>query len=441
MRTARLVVVNLAILAVLAELAAAAFYFVEMREFYYARTPPPAPDARPLRAPLTTFRISPYFGFARAPRLALAEVIEPDRLQRMIHPGTAPDWLSVRSNNYGFLSAHDYPFAPAAARPFVIGVFGGSVAQWFALQGAQPLLADLRAAPALRDREIVVLNFAAGGYKQPQQLLLLNFLLAIGQRLDYVVNIDGFNEVALAGINVAAGTAAAMPSIQHMDPLAALASLPAEGGRLAQAAELDDAKLRLANLRASASASPLALGWLLDWMRARLLARRVQTLTQALAGGAATQSLVALVPAEPASSRSGAEQAVALWAQSSQLMQQTLDARRIPYLQIVQPNQYFGHRTMRADEQRIAVNAQSGYRKYVESGYPLLRAAIPALRTAGVAVLDATALFDDDDDPIYADDCCHFNQRGNDKLARVVSAVILQTPAAATPASRPEPRR
>ncbi|MCC6196675.1 MAG: hypothetical protein IT518_19650 [Burkholderiales bacterium] len=364
-------------------------------------------------------------------------MVEPDRLQRMTQPGAAPAWLSTHSNNYGFLSAHDYPYAPAA-RSFIIGIFGGSVAQWFALQGAARLQAELRTAPAWRDRDIVVLNFAAGGYKQPQQLLLLNFLLAIGQRLDYAVNIDGFNEVALAGINVAAGTAAAMPSVQHMDPLAALASLPSERGRFAQLAELDDAKMRLADLRASSS--PLALGWLLDSLRQRILARRIQALAQALAGGGTPRSLIELVPAESASG--GIEQAAALWAQTSQLMQRSLDAQRIPYLQILQPNQYFGHKPMRADELRIAVNLQSGYRPFVEAGYPLLRAAVPQLRAAGVAVLDATALFDNDADTIYADDCCHFNQRGNDALAKLVAAAILEaTQRAPASAARMEPGR
>jgi hypothetical protein len=38
---------------------------------------------------------------------------------------------------------------------------------------------------------------AIGGYKQPQQLMALNYFTALGGEFDVLVNVDGFNEVAL----------------------------------------------------------------------------------------------------------------------------------------------------------------------------------------------------------------------------------------------------
>ena len=49
-----------------------------------------------------------------------------------------------------------------------------------------------------RDKKIEIIRLAMSGYKQPQQLLALNFLLALGAEFDVIVNIDGYNEVALA---------------------------------------------------------------------------------------------------------------------------------------------------------------------------------------------------------------------------------------------------
>ena len=92
-------------------------------------------------------------------------------------------------------------------------------------------MSQLAAAPAFRGREIVPLCFAHEGYKQPQQLLVLSYFLSIGQELDLVVNIDGFNEVALSRLNDARGSDISMPSVMHMDPLTALldqSSLTAE---------------------------------------------------------------------------------------------------------------------------------------------------------------------------------------------------------------------
>jgi hypothetical protein len=57
-----------------------------------------------------------------------------------------------------------------------------------------------------RGKEIVILSLATGGYKQPQQLMALTYLLALGAHFDLVINVDGFNEVALpAAENVPQG--------------------------------------------------------------------------------------------------------------------------------------------------------------------------------------------------------------------------------------------
>src|SRR5262249_24504500 len=47
-------------------------------------------------------------------------------------------------------------------------------------------------------RHVRVLNFASGGYKQPQQILVLAYYLSIGQPFDAIVNIDGYNEMFYA---------------------------------------------------------------------------------------------------------------------------------------------------------------------------------------------------------------------------------------------------
>ena len=45
-------------------------------------------------------------------------------------------------------------------------------------------------------KELVFVNLALGGYKQPQQLMTLAYLLSLGAEFDVILNIDGFNEVA-----------------------------------------------------------------------------------------------------------------------------------------------------------------------------------------------------------------------------------------------------
>ena len=53
----------------------------------------------------------------------------------------------------------------------------------------------IRAIPRFAGKQIWVVSFALGGYKQPQQLMVLAYYLSLGQPLDVVVNVDGFNEI------------------------------------------------------------------------------------------------------------------------------------------------------------------------------------------------------------------------------------------------------
>ncbi len=282
----------------------------------------------------------------------------------------------------------------------------------------------------------MVLDFAAGGYKQPQQLLVLNYLLAIGQRIDYAINIDGFNEIALAALNLEADIAAAMPSVQHVGPLARLAGSVGPAGQHDLAGRIGTLKRQAARIAEVQRTRTLAVVHLVDTLRLRALARRLDTLAREAAGAPAADSLLALAPAAPPAPHAGTIPArtMRLWSDSSRLMRDALHIRGTPFLEVVQPNQYFGARVFGPDEAKIARNPDSVYRRAVEAGYPLLVAAIPALRADGVDVLDATALFDAEPGLIYADDCCHYNQRGNDLLATAIAKAMLAT-GAAVPAS------
>ena len=422
----RLIAINAVVLAVLAELASLGWYFFLHGTLYYTRPTVPIPALATQPPPLTNFRIAPYFGFMRAPGLALKDAVPAERLAGLAAPERAPAWTAVATNNYGFLSPHDFPFAAPGTQPFVVGVFGGSVAQWFALQGAVTLARELRGVAAMRDREIFVLNLGTGGYKQPQQLLALNYFMALGQRFDFVINLDGFNEIALARHNIAAGIAVGMPSVEHMGPLARLAPLSPGGDDSDAVAELARLKRKSAELASSATRQPLALGYVIDTLRLRRATFAIAETTAQLAATPppAARSLVALTPLAPSVVGSG-DAAVALWSASSRQMHDLLHSRGIPFLQVVQPNQYFGGHRFGVAEAARAVREDSPYRAHVQNGSPRRRAALPARRGGGVAVLDATTLFDAEPAAVYADDCCHYNQYGNDLLARAVAPAMI----------------
>src|SRR5205807_2871539 len=79
----------------------------------------------------------------------------------------------------------------------IVAIVGGSLACYFRQYGVERLEDLLKKDPRLAGKRFLFVNLALGGYKQPQQLMTLNYLLALGAQFDILINIDGFNEVAL----------------------------------------------------------------------------------------------------------------------------------------------------------------------------------------------------------------------------------------------------
>lgn len=116
--------------------------------------------------------IHPYFGVVLDPRRDPTGTVD----EHGFISGSSPDVLTRSS--------------PDSTR---VAVFGGSLAAGLYRQARPVLLRQLASA----GKPVETINFAKGGYKQPQQLLILAYMLSLGIELDVVVNVDGFNEVAI----------------------------------------------------------------------------------------------------------------------------------------------------------------------------------------------------------------------------------------------------
>ena len=100
------------------------------------------------------------------------------------------------------------------------------------------------------------------------------------------------------------------------------------------------------------------------------------------------------------------------------MMQRLCQERNIPFFLCLHPNQYYGAKTLTAEEREFAVHDRSPYKAGVEAVYPELIRRIHGLRTRGMAAFDATAILDDIRETAYADNCCHYNDLGNAVLER-----------------------
>jgi hypothetical protein len=116
-----LIAINGLVFLVLAESAAATVYYVRHGLFFYTATKAvPSPIVETSRGELSADILHPYFG--------------------PIHrPGVRP-----QTNNVGFASPRAFPYPRANGRQFLVGIFGGSVAQAFCERGASRLVAALQ---------------------------------------------------------------------------------------------------------------------------------------------------------------------------------------------------------------------------------------------------------------------------------------------------------
>jgi hypothetical protein len=336
----------------------------------------------------------------------------------------------VEANNFGFASPHAYPFARMDDEQLVVGIFGGSVAAWFCQVGVSRLEAALKQNAFFGKRTLVPLCFSHEGYKQPQQLLTLAYFLSIGQQFDLVINIDGFNEVALASLNDQHGWDISMPSVMHLDPLINLvnqSTLTPE--KLASLAAIERDKQRLTALAERLNQNRLAsIEFVLGRYHAFVERRYREELVRfdQLPSNPPQRSVIHVTP--PVNDRRGAqvyEDIAREWITSSILMRELLAARAVPYFHVLQPNQYYSSRKFSAEEAKVAFNPGSPFKEGAAKGYPFLEMALQSNGGAPDA-LNAVHVFDDERAAaVYIDDCCHYTLVGNQRLADFIAKSIL----------------
>ncbi|ERT03650.1 hypothetical protein M595_6412 [Lyngbya aestuarii BL J] len=122
------------------------------------------------------------------------------------------------------------------------------------------------------------------------------------------------------------------------------------------------------------------------------------------------------------------EQVADYWAKTSILMHQVAAANNIPYFHFFQPNQYWKtNRKFSEAEKKIAFIESSPYKKGVKFGYPLLIKQIDELKANNINIFNALNIFDDVAEPVYGDNCCHYNARGEEIFSTYIGSSIVET--------------
>jgi hypothetical protein len=288
---------------------------------------------------------------------------------------------------------------------------------------------ELEQSPAMTGKQLIVLTLARPGYKQPQQLMTIAYLLALGAEFDVVLNPDGFYDIVLPVVeNIPSGTFPFYPRswnllVSRVDDLNLLSRM----GEIAYArAQQADAAAALLGswLRYSVTAN---VTWaLLDHLwssRAFRFERALQT------GTDVPRSYQRNGPLRKY--RDDDEMyrdLAAVWRNASLQLSRLGRENGFLYLHFLQPNQYdVDSKPLSAEERASAYDPSHPYAKAAQPGYPYLRAAGRELSELGVSFHDLTRIFADDRRTLYADTCCHLNREGARTLGARMGAILRES--------------
>ncbi|MCF8057412.1 MAG: hypothetical protein K9K37_12340 [Desulfocapsa sp.] len=318
--------------------------------------------------------IHPYLGF-------ITEGIDPNRV---CEDGQNCD---RRARSY-----EDMPFVESNDNNVIVGVLGGSFAHGVSTT-SNILQHALTKVPQYKGKEIIMIHMAVGGYKQPQQLMKFNYFLALGAQFDVIINIDGFNEIAIPGTeNLPKGVHPLYPRSWYYFVDGAL----------------NDDMLSLYGIRAYAKkqqvqyaaffSSPFirysVTGNLLWKLINRNIISKIShadvSLIEYKESDANKRRYVATGPDYTFTSSKHFYQDMAeVWARSSALIYNQCLELGIEYYHFLQPNQHVkGSKPMFEKEKAIAFSDRSLYGKAATEGYPYLIERGKKLKTEGIPYYD-----------------------------------------------------
>ena len=316
---------------------------------------------------------------------------------------------------------------PAAANDYEILLVGGSVADVFGAYGADRLQERLEADPHLGGRRVYVYKYARGGYKHPQTLNAVQYMLSLGFEPECVLAIDGFNEVALSNENAVQESNPILPSTMHWGALAMNGVVDREcvamAGRMVE--NLDEL-VRFTGKVVSSGAWRSAIVGTLAERRMLAIEDDTRRLRAAYYERMRTLGGEQVMHGPPFRGRGlpAIEDGIRAWTEGSRSLRALCEARGIRYVHVLQPTLHDEGSKPVTDEERAKGVIGESWLEAVKIGYPLLRAAGEKLSRNGEQFFDATRIFAGNAETLYYDNC-HFGAAGNRIFADWIAETML----------------
>lgn len=375
---------------------------------------------RPMVNALAQRVIHPYVGYLYEPHQPSLSLVNKEPLKR-------PE---CQVNAHGFFGPGN--FRDRSKESFHVLVMGGSMAHQVTCLSIKALRDALTMLPAMADRRLRIFAMTAGAFKQPQQLMALAYYHALGGKADLVINLDGYNEVTEHASRKKHSPHPIYPSDWRINFTSL--NTPRTLSILGNIHALRDRQRWLAMATESVNFTmTVNLLWnLMNKVLEADIARHNQALLQSRIHPG-RRSFATEGPKEQIEDKQ--EMAVDIWMRSSLGMAALARGMGARFLHLLQPNQYIqDSKPMGSTERKVAImeGPMGEERKQsVRQGYRRMRRSSVHLREAGVNFVDLSLLFKGVKDPLYIDDCCHVNQKGNDMLAQAMAAEVRRIMTAA----------
>ena len=309
-------------------------------------------------------------------------------------------------------------------KDFVVLILGGSVAGGFDWSKRTELKRRLQI--LLPRKNIKIISAINGGYKQPHQLFVLNYLILNGISPNIVLNIDGFNEAYMGWMNWKYFKA------DVINPYVDFAYQIQGNIASSKAARVSilNAQNKVIKIQRRILSSVFALEYCFYKYFIFPSASKILNDTKNLLskGFKKSNSQYLIIPRKNSDIKAAQKRIVEIWAKSSILISKILNNTNTLYIHMLQPNQYFGDRSFSKEEAKIAFTKQEPYGRFrdeiVGPVYKQMLDQSDRLKESGIIFINGTNLFDDEKRPVYSDSCCHILRLGNEILLNTIFSTI-----------------
>lgn len=310
-----------------------------------------------------------------------------------------------------------------------ICLMGGSVAKDLYSYSGEQIISNLKKSSKFKNKKINLVVFALGGFKQPQQLMALNYFMSLGAEYDIVINLDGFNEIVLPySDNLPFHVFPSYPrhwNIYSRKKLDSKVTLQL-GKQAVIKKEIDTRRKSMAKSIFKYSNFGLFVWKVLDNTNQNELLISEEELRKHVENAESDYQATGIYTSISDTLAFFQEQAE-FWKRSSLQIDHLSESAGFQYFHFLQPNQYVdGSKKLTEKELDIAFEQGPFTYKYAaKKGYGFLQSEGIKLSQFGVNFVDLTMMFKNENRTVYNDKCCHFNQLGYNLIADKITLTLL----------------